>query len=1160
MVVLSNVDAKFFRQFFESKKAGLSALKEWGMSGRSMTLDELADAIRNRLTNLVQFEVDDVQVNEVNEVEDEVQVDAVQVVEEQVDEVTVEVNEVEGDVQVDDVQVDEEQFNEDLDEFPFSVPNHIQSIRCFHRDSLRYFLSDLNRDLGNIKYDINFTSMKGGTYYASGTNLVQLYNLAAGCHAFRSKYYLVEQPTEKFKFFLDIEDKSKSIEFDEHILDYINSRLEIIFRDNFRDFDERMMETRVCRNSKYWEYKVHVIFPNVIVKRETYSAIIALLKESLSDDVGNCVDDNAKSLRILGASKPSKEVNGEYVSSHQMGVYLPDEKVENNESKFEIYHYDESSHEVKLKYKDGITVEAFRRYSIRTRKPETVLKSGTFFVESLYADKDTPLDKRIKELSANPSTNEFLDEHFPTIVRMLKPNRSIKYFSWLVVGKAIFRVYGDSDCAIELFQEFSSKSPSHQLTYMQDSKNLIKKLEFNEDDDDVEDDSDDEDDNKKKRQNAVRQVMKMALKDNYKNLIDLIGFDVRDENKRLFEEYTDPIDPSLVHTRDQVSKYVSPDIYESNCKAILVKSAMGSGKTSALITYLSQHPELSFCWVVPRIAHGRGVFSSLCEKNIKVSLYSDIKGQILQSKIVVQYESLHKVQRTYDVVICDEIESIYHQAVSVETNSDNIDLNIAKFQNLLTSSKRVFLSDAYLSQRSLKLMRRLSIPYHLVEYTTLNVDRKCCLYDGVKEWKDELCKAIESNKKLFVFCGSLNFMETLYQSFDESIQSKVKKYSSRDGNIELTNINQQWQGYQVIMTTSTLTIGVDCQIPFDDIFCYHANQSSVLTRDVFQSLYRVRHITGMVHMCLDETYPNYEKRLPLYELGIVNHIKREMTNNKEIYQRFKIFDRYHNLSCETLLFSFLVSDLLEGQVNRQMFKELVEHYLKISGYTIHFTVPVETQCVPVEEKHVEFPLFADIPDLSSEEEKLMNSKKLPSSFDNTMKVMKHHFSHHFKIEDMDEGTLNLTFHKYVKNKEFRSKVSTYRKMKSTLFSDTFKYIGQGKSNHMALAHNKLRAYDVFRKVNTLFQKQDVLSQEALDTFFEEVKEDLIKLNISIPKKTNNSKKQSNPAKTSINEFLLKYTFEKLKQTSTRTQENKVRTRTSQYSIEKTDLRKFIRPS
>lgn len=1105
MVVISEIDAKFFRQFFPSKKVALETLKAWGVTGANQTIDSLTEIITQRLYNSTVILED-----AVNIVFDE----------ESNEDKPVEV-------------VEEKKATESIEVQRFSMRHMVE--RSFQKDSMRHFLNHLERFI-DLR-EPTFVSMKGGKYSIYGDKVNQLFNLASACHAMKIKYYIVELPTSNFRFFLDIEDKTSSIVFDDHVLDYICERLSAIFKDIFFGYSDDQCDRLVCRNSKFWDYKLHVIFPKIVVNRQIYCEIISMLKDALNESISHCIDDQAKSLRILGASKPTEEKDGNIIYSSQKGVYLPDEQ-ENNQSQYKVYPFDFKDNKI-LEFKDGVTPENLKRYSIRTEESATALKQTTIFYEYIQSlEKTSHIDDLIDDL-----TKDQLEEMLPSIVKMLKPFRSVSYNSWMNVGKTIHDVLGYNEDAVKLFQNFSSQSEAHKSSYMEECRKFLKNQDTANEKDD--------------KNEYTKCVMKMAQKDNFNAFIELINYDPKQENKYRFSDYVRPIWSPRMEV-DSVSKYVNPSIYERQTKALLVSSCMGSGKTTAIIDYLTRNPKLSFCWVVPRIAHGRGVYSSLCEKKIPVKLYSEIKGDILNPHIVIQYESLHKVKRYYDLMICDEIESIYNQAVSLETNSDNIDANIEKFEKLIISSKRVFFSDAFLSERTIKMMEFLNIDHTIIKYTSQNVQRKASIYGQVSDWEGSLKRSIKDGKRVYVFCGSLNFMEKLFQSFDSTTQQKIKKYSSRDGNIDMSNINEQWEKFQVVMVTSTITIGVDCQIPFDEMYCFHTNESSVYTRDVFQSLYRVRHLKegGKVHFCLDDTYPNYvgrKKYLPLHRVGVMKFIQREIRDTKQLYQKYKLFEKYHSTSLEHIAVRFTIEKELEDQINRTMFVEMFEHYLNICGYhidDIHQGQSPQTQ----EKKMMKFPPYSSIPSLTEEETKLMNSKRLVMSFENSMKVMKHHFDHYFKSTDMPEDKKEETFYKYAKDKVFRSKVSTFAKLRSSLSNErNF----AGKSTHLALCHNKLRVLDLYKQIQEKFENG--VTEESLEELFTQNKENLIKLNIKIPKSVNEgSKKKAKPALTSINQFLTKYTFQEITMNSKRVQENNVRSRVATYSFGGNELFEFLK--
>ena len=1098
-VQLKSIPARVFRLFFnKSKKECLVDFIEWGYSGDILVSQaELYDLYNDHSRKYAKLIfIDDEEVKEIVKVVEEA--DASVLVKE-----IVEVKEVKEEV----VEV-------------FEVKDLYVS--PFNRDSMKYFLNDISRRI-DCRTE-NYVSMTGGKYTLDVKEIDKMRLIASCCYSERVNYYLVEKPTENFPFYLDIEDKSLNICFDEYVLEEIYNRLYEIFTDIFEVSNKEMTYKLVSRNSKFWDYKVHIIFPNIIVNRVTYNEIISLLKDNLVQKLSETIDDSAKSLRMLGASKPMKNLeNGQVLYPKQQGVYLPDEE-ENNNSKYQVRRNNDSI----IEFKDNITVEMLEKYSIRTNKKLTVLKSSSMFYQYLEdRKKDSHFDKYIETFD-----EEKQKQLVPYLVKLLKPYRSVKYFYWLCVGQIIFDLLGSD--GLPVFIEFSSQSDEHKESYEEASKRLYKTFEESD-------------------KASFTMLINMTMKDNYHELINLLQYDKKEEYEEKLNDYIKPIiNQSIIKCESDLlsiryDRYVNKDIYEeANSKCILVKAPLGKGKSTSIINYLKDHPELSFCWLVPRIAHGRGIFSSLKEKKIDVRLYSDVHGEIYNNKVVVQYESLHRIGRKYDLFICDEIESVYHQSVCKHTNKDNIDQNIYKFEDLMKTSKRLFFSDAFLQKRTLNMLDMFKIDFKLFEYRTKNVKRECVMYNDYFSWFNELKDMMEEKKKIFLFSSSLSEMEKLYQNFDEETKKYVRKYSSRDGNIELTDINKQWgDDVQLVMCTSTITIGVDCQIPFDEIFCFHTNQCGVLTRDMIQSLYRVRNITGKVHMYTDESYPNYMAKMPLCRIGIMKKIKNDMKHIKSSLEEYKVFLKYHHqFSFERLLIRNLIEDKLEMSFNSQMFKPMLDYYLKESGYKV-FECNDQSKQRNISPSI--FQTFNQIEDLTEDEIGLLERRRLKTDMDNSMKIFKYSFKKVFdwkRLKEENEDLLEKTFQHYVKDNNFRTKISFYKKMKSHSIDS----IVNKNSSHIGMLDDKLRVYKIYQQIETFF-KDDVKKNEEIDLFFNSIKSDFIKL-----KKVDKSVKSY----ATLNQFLKVYSFQKIeKLESQRVQVNKKTVRVNTYQLKENEIACYI---
>src|SRR5581483_4166964 len=123
---------------------------------------------------------------------------------------------------------------------------------------------------------------------------------------------------------------------------------------------------------------------------------------------------------------------------------------------------------------------------------------------------------------------------------------------------------------------------------------------------------------------------------------------------------------------------------------LCVRARMKMGKTKALTEHLARHFISDINRITIRIVSFRQTFSAnIKEKFPNFTLYSDVKGDLVDDRLIVQVESLHrlKISEQPTLLILDECESIFEQFDSGLLKRFN--MSWAVFQWLLKYSKYV---------------------------------------------------------------------------------------------------------------------------------------------------------------------------------------------------------------------------------------------------------------------------------------------------------------------------------------------------------------------------------------------------------------------------------------------------------------------------------------
>jgi hypothetical protein len=347
--------------------------------------------------------------------------------------------------------------------------------------------------------------------------------------------------------------------------------------------------------------------------------------------------------------------------------------------------------------------------------------------------------------------------------------------------------------------------------------------------------------------------------------------------------YIDPNFTKIIYNE----KYVKPYPY-TKFKCIIVQSPMGTGKTYQIAQMLKSIDVLNkrILVLAPRRCFAKSITGELNKRhNFNFTCYIDIKrkSSLHEHKhLVCQIESLHYLKSNYDIIIADEIESCLTQFSSVETMKGKIDKVSTRFINIWKNAEFKLLSDAFISPRTLNFIcdieKRTKInnldirdclaqavhdPYAHILFMKnqilperrvareLSRIKRTKLTPPIDILQDHLMNSlIEGKKCIFITASKARGFEFLNKIKDliKSNDLKYKFYHSGNKDIQddLLNVNQEWIKLQLLMYTSSITVGVNFDIQhFDRLYIYSSCRSSCV-RDIFQASMRSRYLNDKI--------------------------------------------------------------------------------------------------------------------------------------------------------------------------------------------------------------------------------------------------------------------------------------------------------------------------
>jgi len=413
----------------------------------------------------------------------------------------------------------------------------------------------------------------------------------------------------------------------------------------------------------------------------------------------------------------------------------------------------------------------------------------------------------------------------------------------------------------------------------------------------------------------------------------------------------------LTETNECISEHAFSD-----ARIELIKANMKMGKTKAVIKMLEKNGYLTdeSRIIIPSF---RRTYSA--ETNAKFnnfSLYSNINENSIDlntyPKLIIQIESLHRINTmksirkdgsSCDILILDEIESIWDQF-----NSGNfIDYlgAVNTFKWLISGSIKIIIMDAFLDSRTEILFSKLidNFEKHTNKYTNLynpSKDIKYIMCESDK-WLSLLSKKARSNN-IAIFTNSINEANNIYTYLSDYSQVKKENmmiYSSETlesvKRTHFSDVNKYWSSYKIIICTPTISAGVSFELNhFDYIFGLFTNMSCNV-ETCMQMMGRVRNVKKKeIYLDLRQPQVNgvsyltsisdIEEGLKYRRQEVVIETKNDTVNHLD----FKINPMGVMEYKETFLYWLTIYNIRHNNYSKKYFIHKFEKILKGMGHEL----------------------------------------------------------------------------------------------------------------------------------------------------------------------------------------------------------------------------------
>jgi hypothetical protein len=340
--------------------------------------------------------------------------------------------------------------------------------------------------------------------------------------------------------------------------------------------------------------------------------------------------------------------------------------------------------------------------------------------------------------------------------------------------------------------------------------------------------------------------------------------DFIDDGEQIDQRYL-IMDGIIEKDSDDVVKEHIVDWLSNTNKLLVVKSAMGTGKTSMIEKILDYDKSLkNILWITHRQTLTKQIYGQFKKK--KFINYMDYSGCLFEyDRLIVQIDSLFRIKKyesngdfiikKYDLVIIDEIEGNLNHFSSpflekVESTSRDIfDFMLCNMRNSL----KILLLDADIGFRTQMLSLQFKFPI-LINNNYLPVKKKFIITNNTGQFEKDILNDISDGKKICVVSMTADFIDKMSTLLDDKDVKYLAHTSRSDDKLKkkLENVNNSWCKYQVVLYSPCIESGVDFNVDhFDKIYGVLKNGKSTCSQRAFlQMVGRIRKICNQKIYCL----------------------------------------------------------------------------------------------------------------------------------------------------------------------------------------------------------------------------------------------------------------------------------------------------------------------
>ena len=297
--------------------------------------------------------------------------------------------------------------------------------------------------------------------------------------------------------------------------------------------------------------------------------------------------------------------------------------------------------------------------------------------------------------------------------------------------------------------------------------------------------------------------------------------------------------PKIVDLSES-SRYIEEIKLKKEIRLLIQEGTTGSGKTRRIIQLLEKLKDryksvliLAPLKMLTESLHHRWRRADDLEGGEKLPdafYYADGKGWIDAPYVISCINSIHRITRTYDLIIIDEVELGFQNLNSRKLMKERMGPAYNHLIQLLQAAKLVAPLDAYLSQETIQqLIKMMGIQpkteIQINHHEYIHPDTRLHVHPNKGSLYDRIIRDVAWNgKKVYLGATHAGVPELLQKQILKRKPNArilvINRNAPPKARETLKNPNQEWQNYDAVFCSPTASSGVSFDVP--DYFDYIA--------------------------------------------------------------------------------------------------------------------------------------------------------------------------------------------------------------------------------------------------------------------------------------------------------------------------------------------------